>query len=268
MKKKKDFAAVLKIGRDILGILCLLVLFVVSWKYTKQFFPDSAGEKSETAEKKADGTYCTLKSNSLDGVPIYANPGDTEQIGFFPEGKCCRLHAVKTVNGKKWAKVSYCGLNGWMKKKMLHRISSEEYYIKKGTKIYINSITEKGISGYEEPSTLSEVRIRGLKYGQEFSVEEMSEGWAKISSEGQHFWINMYHAGSYPGSWWKVETLSSAQEINFREEPGENQSVICKIPEKTELKITEYKNGWGKTEYEGSSGWVMLHYLTPIKERK
>ena len=40
MKKKKDFAAVLKIGRDILGILCLLVLFVVSWKYTKQFFPD------------------------------------------------------------------------------------------------------------------------------------------------------------------------------------------------------------------------------------
>ena len=73
---------------------------------------------------------------------------------------------------------------------------------------------------------------------------------------------------SRSGSWWKVETLSSAQEINFREEPGENQPVICKIPEKTELKITEYQNGWGKTEYEGSSGWVMLHYLTPIKERK
>ena len=62
--------------------------------------------------------------------------------------------------------------------------------------------------------------------------------------------------------------LSSAQQINFREKPGEDQRSIAKVPENTYLEMKEFKNGWGRTEYGGQEGWVKLSYLTPCKKKK
>ena len=31
--------------------------------------------------------------------------------------------------------------------------------------------------------------------------------------------------------------------------------------------MKEFKNGWGRTEYEGQEGWVKLSYLTPCKRK-
>lgn len=184
---------------DIIALLCLAAIFLFTFSYLKSWWTEEIGEKRQEQniwKEKRTGTWCTIKSNSLDGVPIYDEAGGSVPIGSLPEGKLCELTDSTIKEGKKWGKVKYAGLSGW---------------------------------------------------------------------------INLYYAGCYPESSkaaWKVETLSSAQQINFREKPGEDQRSIAKVPENTYLEMKEFKNGWGRTEYEGQEGWVKLSYLTPCKKKK
>lgn len=184
---------------DIIALLCLAAVFLFTFSYLKSWWMEEIGEKRQEQniwKEKRTGTWCTIKSNSLDGVPIYDEAGGSVPIGSLPEGKLCELTDSTIKEGKKWGKVKYAGLSGW---------------------------------------------------------------------------INLYYAGCYPESSkaaWKVETLSSAQQINFREKPGEDQRSIAKVPENTYLEMKEFKNGWGRTEYGGQEGWVKLSYLTPCKKKK
>ena len=184
---------------DIIALLCLAAVFLFTFSYLKSWWTEEIGEKRQEQniwKEKRTGTWCTIKSNSLDGVPIYDEAGGSVPIGSLPEGKLCELTDSTIKEGKKWGKVKYAGLSGW---------------------------------------------------------------------------INLYYAGCYPESSkaaWKVETLSSAQQINFREKPGEDQRSIAKVPENTYLEMKEFKNGWGRTEYGGQEGWVKLSYLTPCKKKK
>lgn len=184
---------------DIIALLCLAAIFLFTFSYLKSWWTEEIGEKRQEQniwKEKRTGTWCTIKSNSLDGVPIYDEAGGSVPIGSLPEGKLCELTDSTIKEGKKWGKVKYAGLSGW---------------------------------------------------------------------------INLYYAGCYPESSkaaWKVETLSSAQQINFREKPGEDQRSIAKVPENTYLEMKEFKNGWGRTEYGGQEGWVKLSYLTPCKKKK
>lgn len=242
---------------DIIALLCLAAIFLFTFSYLKSWWTEEIGEKRQEQniwKEKRTGTWCTIKSNSLDGVPIYDEAGGSVPIGSLPEGKLCELTDSTIKEGKKWGKVKYAGLSGWMKMSYLKYICQESISIQKDSQIYINVSTEKGIP-----------------YGAEFIVQETRDGWGKVSNNGRTGWINLYYAGCYPESSkaaWKVETLSSAQQINFREKPGEDQRSIAKVPENTYLEMKEFKNGWGRTEYGGQEGWVKLSYLTPCKKKK
>ena len=169
------------------------------------------------------------------------------------------------VNGKEWAQIDYCQITAWIPMKQLHFINVGEDYIKIGSRIYMNSITEKGIDLYSAPSPQAEVVASGIRYGTEFTVLDLKEGWAQVDHEGTLCWINMFHMGSYGSRHWKVLTLSKAQAINLRKEPSEDAGLYCKVPEYQELEIKEFKDGWGLVDYEGYQGWVMLHYLIPVE---
>ncbi len=56
--------------------------------------------------------------------------------------------------------------------------------------------------------------------------------------------------------------------MNFRKTPG--STVITTIPAGTTLQITAIEGVWGKTEYEGKTGWLSLEYSTfkPAKTEK
>ncbi|MCD8019055.1 MAG: SH3 domain-containing protein [Clostridiales bacterium] len=260
---------------QLLAVVLLLITFYGTYgymqknvvtKFQKNSTDSAGGEGSEeTQELARTGTWCTIKSNSLDGVPIYEEAGSTFQTAFIPEGKCCEVVTSEYYEEKLWARVSYCGLEGWLNTKYLNYISEDACYISEGDTVYMNTIADKGISGYEEPTASSAVAREGILYGTEFTVLTLENGCGELEENGRTVWINMYLMGSYPVSTWKVETLSSAAEINFREQPGETAKSLCKVPENTELVMEEFQNGWGKTTYEGQEGWVMLHYLTPVE---
>ncbi len=48
--------------------------------------------------------------------------------------------------------------------------------------------------------------------------------------------------------------------MNFRSTPGGN--IICTIPVNTTLTISEVQGAWGKTTYNGNTGWMSLTYST------
>ena len=232
---------------DIIALLCLAAIFLFTFSYLKSWWTEEIGEKRQEQniwKDKRTGTWCTIKSNSLDGVPIYDEAGGSVPIGSLPEGKLCELTDSTIKEGKKWGKVKYAGLSGWMKMSYFKYICQESISIQKDSQIYINVSTEKGIRMYQEPDVTFDAVLKGIPYGAEFIVQETRDGWGK------------------------VETLSSAQQINFREKPGEDQRSIAKVPENTYLEMKEFKNGWGRTEYGGQEGWVKLSYLTPCKKKK
>lgn len=294
MKEKKKEKKIFGIALDLCAVLVLLVVLAGTFRHMKrEYFPEETddidsiyvnnmeqvgqgdGTDSSTANKSLAqnaskpiraGTWCTLKSNSLDGVPIYPEAGETFQSGLLPEGKCCELIRTEEADGKVWAEVSYCGQSGWLKLDQLHYISENTYYIRPGDTVYVNALTEKGIKAYKTPSSSSEIAEEGIVYGREFIVQELQDGWGKVQTDSGEFWLNMYHMGSYPVKSWRVETLSSAAEINLREKPDEEAKSLCKVPENTVVTVERFKNGWGKIQYEGQEGWVMLHYLTPAEE--
>ena len=266
-EEKKLLPMYLQIIYGLVVLLALGASFVCPYRYLKEKAPfvSDAAEITETG-KLQTGTWCTLKSNSLDGVPVYAEAGKTAQIAFIPEGKCLELLDSVSVGGEEWARIDYCGITAWIPVSQLHFISKEDVFIRPGSRIYMNSLTERGIAAYEEPSPDAPVAAEGLIYGTEFTVEALEKGWGKVQHEGKTCWVNMYHMGSYGTPRWKVETLSRAQMVNLRQEPSEETAVLCKIPENEKLTILQFEKGWGLVEYEGFTGWVKIHYLTPVAE--
>ena len=70
---------------------------------------------------------------------------------------------------------------------------------------------------------------------------------------------------------WRVDTAQGSgkgETINLRKKAGKDKKskVLLKIKNGQEIKITEFKNGWGKTRYKGKDGWVMLKDCTPIAD--
>lgn len=110
---------------DIIALLCLAVVFLFTFSYLKSWRAEEIGQERQEQniwKEKRTGTWCTIKSNSLDGVPIYDEAGGSVPIGSLPEGKLCELTDSTIKEGKKWGKVKYAGLSGWMKMSYLKYI--------------------------------------------------------------------------------------------------------------------------------------------------
>ncbi len=66
-----------------------------------------------------------------------------------------------------------------------------------------------------------------------------------------------------------VYRITSSDGVNLRKNAGTNNSVVGVIPYNAEITVTEYKSDtylWGKTSYNGQSGWCVLDYAKLIKD--
>ena len=65
------------------------------------------------------------------------------------------------------------------------------------------------------------------------------------------------------GGIYKVST--SGDTLNIRDQATSSGStVIGEIPNGTQIKVTAYDGNWGKTTYNGVTGWVSMSYLTYV----
>lgn len=54
--------------------------------------------------------------------------------------------------------------------------------------------------------------------------------------------------------------IVGANYLRIRSNPGVKYSILGTIPCNAKVIVTEYNNGWGKTTYEGKTGWISLDY--------
>ena len=130
------------------------------------------------------------------------------------------------------------------------------------------------IEGHVEASESSSVMsVNSLEYGKEVKVQEVKNGFARVTVEGKTCWLDMHFLRTYAkkNKKWKVDTAQgsdSGETINLRQKASEDDDskILLKIENGEEIKITKFKDGWGKARYEGKDGWVMLKHCTPIAD--
>ena len=52
----------------------------------------------------------------------------------------------------------------------------------------------------------------------------------------------------------------TASSLNLRKNPDTSSEVLCTIPNGERITVTEISNGWGKTSFNGSEGWIAMKY--------
>ncbi|MBR6548714.1 MAG: SH3 domain-containing protein [Clostridia bacterium] len=55
-------------------------------------------------------------------------------------------------------------------------------------------------------------------------------------------------------------TITSDNGVNLRAGIGTSYDILTAIPYNATITVTEIKNGWGKTTYDGETGWCTLDY--------
>ncbi len=58
-------------------------------------------------------------------------------------------------------------------------------------------------------------------------------------------------------------TYLTTDRLNLRSGAGTNHNVLTVLPKGAHINITEVADGWGKTSYEGHTGWVSMRFCTP-----
>ena len=236
--------------------------------------PSIKGETEAVQEETAaepdvealSGTYASYKGLDIDYIPIYKNLGDTKKTGKIPEGRCVQVTGRTLWNNSYWLKVNYCGKEGWAEENSFRYVSDGEdyFHVSENTSDNLIFVNETLIKLHAEPKTKSAYVGPEIPYGTEFEVKELKNGWASIEYNGMQCWIDMYVCNNYATDYWQVEICNGggSKGINLRKSPSDTAKSYGKIPAGTVLRITEYKNGWGKVTYGGHIGWVMLHYMT------
>ena len=109
-----------------------------------------------------------------------------------------------------------------------------------------------------------------LTAGNESSYAGAFYGYIYILSDGQAsdspYGVDTAVTGTngYETGYYVVNTGSSV--LNMRSTPNQSGKVLAQIPTGTKLNVTSTKGSWGKTTYNGKTGWVALWYCNPVDE--
>lgn len=111
--------------------------------------------------------------------------------------------------------------------------------------------------------------IAGAHFGKSKAVKEAlsaSEEASRLAAEATTAATHGYETGDYA-------IRTGGYTLLLREEPSKDSPDQVEIPDKTVLTISEVTEDpaaadenyryWGKTEYDGKSGWIPMHYLEP-----
>ncbi|MDD5924252.1 MAG: SH3 domain-containing protein [Clostridia bacterium] len=220
------------------------------------------------------GTYkVTLTSGNL-VLRQNAVAGST-QLELVPNGTLVVITEISNGFGK----TTYNGKTGWLAMSYLTFVSSnmEETSdnntpAKYTTGRYKITLTDGNLKLRATP--ISGEQLALIPNGTELNITEVSGEWGKTTYNGLTGWISLalatYIGGSTndaPGSETGYAlgiytvTLSSGN-LRLRSTPSASGDTLASIPNGTQITITEVMNDFGKTTYDGKTGWVSMAYLS------
>ena len=214
------------------------------------------------------GSYVTDKDEEEGFIKGRMDPSDKSEFVDVPEGALVQALEKRENSWGNWMKIDYCGVSYWLKEDQLTWFSDEEKYPQITDSnpsftvyVYTRSDDFKLRTTPEKDENETNVAERGIPYGTELTVTEVRDGWGKVNYHGRTCWVELCHCRNYFGDHWEVDAKKG---IYFRSKPKEKSDEVIKerIPAGTSLTTSEKKDGFGKVEYKGKTGWVSLHFLT------
>ena len=205
-------------------------------------------------------------------------------IASIPTGTT--VNVLAQSNG--WYKISYNGQEGWVSGNYTTGIQSGS------ADNSHKDTTDKGgqaVSGQSKTTVQSSIGwlhfrtgsstnykiIASIPTGTTLNVLAQSNGWYKVSYNGQEGWIaGNYTTGIQNGTATKEDTdknvvskskttiQSSIGWLRFRTGNSTSYRVISKIPTGTTVDVLGQNNGWYKIQYHGQIGWISGNYTTGL----
>ena len=224
----------------------------------------------ETEEAVTNASMYVIARTAEGGSDIlmYAHPDENSDVILkLQKHNQVKVLKVQSEESEKWAYVNCFGCSGWLKQYLLEEVGNEEDEIEVAGKWFV-SVEEADLK--EKPYEESEV-ITKFKYGTDVLVESIENGWAKISYTQQSGYTDTYevdalHEGYIYAPYISKYTVGTyvvnplGKSLNIRSNPL-YANWILNIEKGTRIQISKFSHGFGKIEYEGQQGWVMLRHL-------
>ena len=139
-----------------------------------------------------------------------------------------------------------------------------------------NSTTTNGVMYQVTPNEGLNVRNgRGTNHkvlttmpkGTKVSVTEISGGWGKVTYNSKTGYCSMQYLKQINTSSTSYTHKTTAN-LNLRSTRSTSGKIILTIPKGKSITVSDIKSGWGKTTYNGKTGYVSTKYLSAVKAIK
>ncbi|WP_195937842.1 C40 family peptidase [Romboutsia sp. 1001713B170131_170501_G6] len=165
----------------------------------------------------------------------------------------------------EWINVKYNGKVGYVHGNYVS--NSSEGNTSDNTIKYNKIVSASSLNVRKGPGT-SYSKIDSIPNGTKVGVISESNGWAKISYNGQIGYVSSQYLKSSEDSTSpseekvKYNKKVNASSLNIRKGPSTSHSKIGSIPYGAEVGVISESNGWAKIKYNGQIGYVSSKYLT------
>ncbi len=230
-----------------------------SWKKIK--YNSKTGYVHEDYISSSSSTSTRYVNTSV-GLNLRKGPSTSYSIITKLADKTeVKVHS--TSNG--WSKVTVGGNTGYVSSTYLTSTKPSTSTVTTTTR-YVNS--SSGLNLRTGPSTSNSI-ITKLADKTEVKVSSTSNGWSKVTVGGNTGYVSSTYLTSTKPSTSTVTTttryVNSSSGLNLRTGPSTSNSIITKLADKTEVKVSSTSNGWSKVTASGKTGYVSSGYLTSTK---
>ena len=97
----------------------------------------------------------------------------------------------------------------------------------------------------------------------DLNISDIDGHWGYVCYNGNMGWINLEYSKKIQKSFeYETGVYTTAEPLNYRENNSTSAESYGVIPADTEIRITQVKDNWGKTIYQGQTAWVCLDYVS------
>ena len=216
---------------------------------------------------------------STDGLTLYKDSGnydlpetelrhvdeaDTYVIG---EGDILYIDTVCQFRDKLWGHTNYYGLQGWvaMDAGSLGIISRNDVTAQSGSIMYLSS-QSPSVTLRSNPDALSTGMVVPDN-GQQCVLVQCYDGWGQVTVDDYSGWIEMSDLSFYATDMiYRMNMAENAELLTSPQTQEEGAFVLATVPagSASVLYVDAVNNGYGKTSYDGKTGWILMSSLELI----
>ena len=218
--------------------------------------------------KDTAGTY-----KALTPVELYIESGmysDDESelyhtqeasVYIIAEGTLLTVDKAAELKDEKWAHTDFYGIKGWMRLEgNLQKVSQNDLSAHKGDMVLLTG--NNGVVPIRDAADETAAVKAELPAGSSVTVLNVNNGWTTVLyGENIPGWVNMNEADLFfvNGYYQALEESDGNSLLAYASEESE---VLAVVPAGTLLFVDAAWDGYGRTSYNGITGWVSCKDLS------